>query len=124
MRYISLFFIGIFISSCSLFLSDEYKKELVNIDRVEIRLNNSFSLSFKGREDINILTNMIKNEKPENYKCPSDGELLFYKKDKLALKDVEFSLKEKCQYIKFTYKNEVNYRKISKEGIIFLKKYI
>lgn len=62
----------------------------------------------------------IEKTEPEKKDCGYDGVLKYKSKGKDLL-DVEFAIADTCNYVAFVLNSNVNYRKLSAEGVKYLK---
>ncbi len=77
-------------------------------------------IAITDKSTIDKISAYIEKTEPEKKDCGYDGVLKYKSKGKDLL-DVEFSIADTCNYVAFVLDSKVNYRKLSAEGVRYLK---
>lgn len=77
-------------------------------------------IDITDKTTIDNISSYIEKAEPEKKDCGYDGVLKYKSKGKDLL-DVEFAIVDTCNYVAFVLNSNVNYRKLSIEGVKYLK---
>ena len=112
------------LSSCTQFWLNGI---LENADEVKIQFysheKNSAdptAIDITTKSTIEKISGYITDEVPTKTDCGYDGVLRFTSHNETTL-DIEFVMNDTCQYAAFVMNNKVNYRKLSAEGVKYLR---
>ena len=102
-----------------------------NADRVEILfytghaekgLKPVLAQTFMDIENIDRVLKFITKKPAEPYKCGYSGEIIFFTGDNSSIAErMKFNIDPGCEHIVYMFNQEFYTRKISKEGLTFLR---
>ena len=122
--YTLSFILFTFFSSCTQFWFDGIKDEA---DELVIQFyshdkNNPdpAPIDIISKSSIQKISAFLTTEEPQKKDCGYDGVLRYKSKEKILL-DVEFCLSDSCGYAAFVLNNKINYRKLSADGLKYLR---
>lgn len=111
-------------TSCTQFWFEGIQKEA---DEMEILFyvrekgsTNPAPVVLHGRNPVDKISSFISAIEPTATDCGYDGVLKYMHNGKVLL-DVEFALADSCSYVAFVLNNKINYRKLTPEGIAYLR---
>ena len=118
-------------SSCGESSKNNLQEKLVDANKINIYFYDKeqgivkdpkMMVVISEQDDIKTIIESITDETSEQFKCGYSGQLEIYMDDKLLL-DSEFNFEDECSHYVFTYKDDVLFRVMTKEGSVLLKDY-
>ncbi len=122
--FFTLSFLIFNLSSCTQFwfggIQDQADELVIQFYSHDKNKPDPAPIDITDKNTIDKISAYIVKTEPEKKDCGYDGVLKYISKGKDLL-DVEFTLADSCGYAAFVLNSNVNYRKLSAEGVKYLK---
>ena len=132
-KLVSAFFVitALVLISCGDSIDSEFNEKLAGANKIKLYFfdkergtvkDPKMIVTVSKQGDIKKIISSITDKTSEQFKCGYSGQLEIFKDNKLLL-NPEFNFEEECRHYVFTYKDEVLFRVMTKEGSALLREY-